>query len=156
MLRHPHPEVSPGTTLVDKEQCFVILIRKFRLEPEEVGYVAARDIPLLAIEDVVIAVPNSSSFQPRDVRARAGLGYGVTVLTFAAHHRQDVALELLIAAGFEHPLLRFRKTPGKRILPDCNLFDHRQAETAVCDRRVKTGEAEFDRTFLVSFCDIGR
>jgi hypothetical protein len=104
---------------------------------------------------------DGGGFDARHVGPGPCLGDRIAFLPLAAHQRQDEFLQLRLAAGIEHPALRLRETPGQgigdtaKLLPECNLLDHRQPEAAMRFRCIETGKTEFERPCLVSFRDFG-
>ena len=154
----------PGRFLVDEEErvgARVRAVREPRLQDEIVGVVRARDVPLLAV-DAVSALGAPRRRLDRDVRAGAALGDRVALLARAAHERQDVALDLFLGAGLEHPALRLGEAPAQRIrdaaelLPDRDLVDDARLAPAVGLRHVHAAESELDRELLVPLLDLGR
>ena len=83
-------------------------------------------------------------------------------MALAAHHRQDVAVDLVGVEGFEHPALRFREAPAERVghpaelLDDGDLGEHGKGEAAEPARHIDAGETELQGKALMVLRDAVR
>ena len=98
------------------------------LEEHVVGLVERRDVPLHAVEDVVVAVAARGRGQVGDVGAGALLGDRVALLHLAAHGRQQPASR---AGGRWRP--RATRTAGSRSTSRCRWSPDRACScTSTC------------------------
>ena len=87
-----------GVLVGDEERLLagVLTLGQHRLEEHVVGLVVRRDVPLHAVEDVVVAVARGGGLQVGDVGAGVLLGDRVALLAPSLDGRQQVGLALVV------------------------------------------------------------
>ena len=86
-----------------------------RLDEHVVGEVVGGDVPLDAVDDVVVAVTTSGGLQRRDVRAGELLGDRIGLVLLTPYSREQPALQLIIGSDISPPLRRGVHHPGQRV-----------------------------------------
>src|SRR5947208_4637580 len=94
-----------------------------RLHDHMTCKIVARDMPLLAIDQITIAALFCGGSNGRGIRPGVLLGNRVTEMSLAAGEGHHVAGDLIGTAGFEHPALRFAIAPAECIIDAAELFD---------------------------------
>jgi len=108
---------------VDIEQA-VAAVLQLGLEDDDVGQVGAGDVPLQAVQDIAVAIPLCGRLDGVDVRARAFLGDGVTLVAFAIEDGLDVTLHLPRCRGLDQEGRGVVVTPADTIGDAADLLLH--------------------------------
>jgi hypothetical protein len=121
-----------------------------RLHEAVVGQVVGRDVPLDAVDHVLVAVPACGGRQRGDVRAGELLGDGVRLVLLTPHGGQQPPLTLDVGGDVDPPLRRGGHHPPEPVGRPAALLLHqhllqRGAATAPHGRRHVGGkEAQID------------
>ena len=164
-VRRGAHDADPGTRQVDEEHrvlAVVVATHEPGLEEGVGRLVVRRDVPLLAVQDVVVAVPPRGGRQVGDVGPGVLLRDGVALDGVAADRRQQPSFPLVRRRHRRQPSRGSGHAPGERVrdpaalLLDQHLLQGAQPAPAVLDRDVRRREAQVAGPRPVGRLDVGR
>ena len=135
---------------------------QLRLEEAVVGEVGGRDVPLLAVEHVLVALPAGRRLDRVHVRARALLRDRVALEPLAPDGREEPGLHLVLGGHSGEPAGRRGDDPTESVRDPADLLLHEdllkggEPRAPQLPRDVDGGEAQLAAPALVTVRDVGR